>query len=53
MTWDGIVTKNHKYYLKEHRIEDKIEAYMQSLIIKKTLESISLENRHGGEITTE
>ena len=53
MTWDGIVTKTHKYYLKELGIGNQIEAYMQSLTIKKTLESISLDYRRGGEITIE
>ena len=48
MTWDGIVTKTHKYYLKELGISNSIEAYMQSLVIRKTLESISLDHRRGG-----
>ncbi len=51
MTWDGIVTKTHKYYLKELGISNNIEAYMQSLVIRKTLESISLDHRREGEIT--
>jgi len=49
MTWDGIVTKHHKYYLKEIGINKTIEAYMQSLTIKKTLESISMEYKSGEE----
>jgi hypothetical protein len=53
ITWDGIVTKIHKHYLKELAIGNQIEAYMQSLTIKKTLESISLDYRRGGEITIE
>jgi hypothetical protein len=32
---------------------NQIEAYMQSLTIKKTLESVSLEYRRGGEIATD
>ena len=47
MTWDGIVTKTHKYYLKELEIQPNIEAYMQSIVIKKTLESISFDYRRG------
>jgi hypothetical protein len=50
MTWDGKVTKTHKYYLKELGISNNIEAYMQSLVIRKTLESISLDHRCEGEI---
>ena len=53
MTWDGIVTKTHKYYLKELEINNNIEAYMQSLVIRKTLESISLDHRRGEEIIQE
>ena len=49
MTWDGIVTKTHKYHLKELEIGNIIEAYMQSLVIRKTLESISLDHRFGEE----
>ena len=45
MTWDGIVTKLHKQYLKELGINQTLEAYMQSIVIKKTLESISLDYR--------
>ena len=53
MTWDGIVTKTHKHYLKELGITSNIEAYMQSLVIRKTLESISLDHRRGEEIIQE
>ncbi len=51
MTWDGIVTKTHKHYLKELGISNNIEAYMQSLVIRKTLESISLDHRRGEEFS--
>ena len=44
-TWDGIVTKLHKQYLKDLGINSTIEAYMQSVVIKKTLESVSLDYR--------
>ena len=53
MTWDGVFTKTHKYYLKELGINSNIEAYMQSLVLRKTLESISLDHRRKGEITNE
>ena len=45
MTWDGIVTKLHRQYLKDLGINSTIEAYMQSVVIKKTLESVSLDYR--------
>ena len=45
MTWDGIVTKFHGKYSKEIGLTTKIEAYIQYIVIKKTLESISFEYR--------
>jgi len=53
MTWDGIVTKMHKHYLKEIGISNTIEAYMQSIVLRKTLESISFDYRREGEICQE
>ncbi|KAL4713348.1 hypothetical protein ACJJTC_016816 [Scirpophaga incertulas] len=49
ITWDGLVTKYHKKYRKKIGIQPKTEAYIQSLVLKKTLESISFERRHGLE----
>ncbi|KAF7682438.1 hypothetical protein TCON_2335, partial [Astathelohania contejeani] len=43
MTWDGVVTKYHRNYFKELNITHTIEAYIQSTVLKKTLETISLE----------
>ena len=48
MTWDGIVTKFHGKYSKEIGLTTKIEAYIQYIVIKKTLESISFEYRREG-----
>jgi hypothetical protein len=45
LTWDGIVTKFHKTYSKEIGLTTKIEAYIQYVVLKKTLESISYEYR--------
>ena len=47
MTWDCVVTKHHKRYLKEIGVTTNIEAYMQSRVLKTTLEAISLEHRRG------
>ncbi|KAM0677568.1 hypothetical protein BDAP_001895 [Binucleata daphniae] len=43
MTWDGITTKCHKSYRKRLGIDKHVEAYIQSLTIRKTLESITLD----------
>ncbi|KAF9761019.1 hypothetical protein NGRA_2897 [Nosema granulosis] len=47
MTWDGVMTNFHKKYLKELDVQPHLEAYIQSLVLKKTLESISLDRRRG------
>ncbi|KAF7683156.1 hypothetical protein TCON_1633 [Astathelohania contejeani] len=49
MTWDGVVTKYHRNYLKKLNIIPTIEAYIQSTVLKKTLETISLEYRRSIE----
>ena len=48
MTWDGIVTNYHSNYLKELGITTNIQAYMQSKVLKKTLESINFDFRRNG-----
>ena len=47
MTWDGVVTTYHKKYIRDLEIQPNVEAYIQSLVLKKTLESISLDYRRG------
>ncbi|KAK1351092.1 hypothetical protein LUQ84_000365 [Hamiltosporidium tvaerminnensis] len=49
MTWDGIVTKYHKSHLKRLEIPTNVEAYIQSLVLKKTVETISFDRRRGFE----
>jgi hypothetical protein len=49
MTWEGLVTKYQKKYRNEIGIQTKIETYIQLLVLKKTLESISFERRRGLE----
>ncbi|KAF9760720.1 hypothetical protein NGRA_3045 [Nosema granulosis] len=47
MTWDGMVTGYHKKHIQELGIQLTLEAYIQSIVLKKTLESVSLERRRG------
>ena len=47
MTWDGIVSVFHKKYIKDLGITKNIEAYIQSKVLKKTLESITFDQRRG------
>ncbi|TBU13263.1 hypothetical protein CWI38_0485p0040, partial [Hamiltosporidium tvaerminnensis] len=49
MTWDGIVTKYHKSPLKRLEIPMNVEAYIQSIGLKKTVETISFDRRRGLE----
>ncbi|TBU01882.1 hypothetical protein CWI37_0607p0010, partial [Hamiltosporidium tvaerminnensis] len=49
MTWDGIVTKYHKSHLKRLEIPMNVEAYIQSIVLKKTVETISFDRRTGLE----
>jgi hypothetical protein len=53
MTWDGVVTKYHKKHIKELGVTPTIEAYIQSKVLKCTLESISFDYRQGQEEKTE
>jgi hypothetical protein len=50
LTWDGIVTSFHKMYQKKLGVDRYIGAYMQSVVSKRTFESISLEFRRSGEL---
>ncbi|KAF7682659.1 hypothetical protein TCON_2125 [Astathelohania contejeani] len=49
LTWESVLTKYHRSYLKELRFTPQIEAYIQSTVLKKTLETISLEHRRSIE----
>ena len=49
LTWESLVTKYHKKHRSEIGINAKTEAYIQSLVLKKTLESISFDRRRGLE----
>ena len=47
ITWGAVVAIYHKKYINELGITPKIEAYIQSIVLKKTLESIFLGRRRG------
>ncbi|TBU13384.1 hypothetical protein CWI38_0449p0020 [Hamiltosporidium tvaerminnensis] len=47
MTWDGIVTKYHKTYVKRLQIPMNIEASIRSILLKKTVQTISFDRRRG------
>ena len=43
MTWDGMVTKHHRNHSRDIGLSDSVEAYIQTIVLKKTLESISFD----------
>ena len=49
MTWEGLVTNYHNKYCKDIGISTVTEAYIQSIVLKKTLESVSFERRRSIE----
>ncbi|KAM0679332.1 hypothetical protein BDAP_000199 [Binucleata daphniae] len=52
LTWEGLVTKCHKRYSREIGLQPDIEAHIQSLVLRKTLESLSFDRRRGLEEET-
>ncbi len=49
LTWDGIITKFHKTYTKEIGLTTKIQSYIQFIVLKKNLESISYDYRRNSQ----
>ncbi|KAI5173113.1 hypothetical protein PAEPH01_1854 [Pancytospora epiphaga] len=47
MTWNSVVTNYHKQYLREIGLIDSVKSYIQTIVLKKTLESISYDRRRG------
>jgi hypothetical protein len=52
LPWDGIVTSFHKKYQKQLGVHRYIGAYIQSVVLKRTFVSISLEFRRSGELVS-
>ena len=47
MTWDGLVTRHFKRYMKQLDVDAKLQAYIQSVVLKRTCESILVDCRAG------
>ncbi|KAK1348504.1 hypothetical protein CWI38_0583p0060 [Hamiltosporidium tvaerminnensis] len=45
MTWNSIVTEYHKTYVKRLQTPMNIEAYIKSKVLKKTVETISFDDK--------
>lgn len=52
ITWDGLVTKFYKKYMDRIGIDKRTKAYVQSITIKRTCESVMIDRRvnHGEEV---
>ncbi|XP_029654827.1 uncharacterized protein LOC115228368 [Octopus sinensis] len=53
LTWDGIVSRIFKSHLDSIAVEDRVAAYIQTLGLRKTLESMQVETRHGISVSEE
>ncbi len=49
LTWDGVVIAYHVEYRKQLKICDQREAYIQSKVLHKTFEGVSLDFRRRTE----
>ncbi|KAL6120495.1 hypothetical protein NUSPORA_02771 [Nucleospora cyclopteri] len=47
LNWDGVITKCYSMYVKKLFIPPKAQANIQTIVLKKTLENISLDFRRG------
>lgn len=47
MIWEGMVTKYHKIYKEDIRLDRPIEAYIHFKLLKMFLERLMLESRRG------
>jgi hypothetical protein len=47
MTWDGLVTTYHQTYRKSLNLNNHVEAYIQSRVLRMTLESLTMDSRRG------
>ena len=45
MTWDGLVTRHFKRYMNQLQVSKRLQAYMQTVVLKKTCESILVDMR--------
>ena len=51
MTWEGVVSKRHCRYARELGVTPNVAAYVQTRVLKRTLETISFEHRRSIEDT--
>ncbi|XP_029654980.1 uncharacterized protein LOC115228549 [Octopus sinensis] len=47
LTWDGVVSRYFKNYMDKLSIEKATKTYIQSVVLKRTLECMAVEHRYG------
>jgi hypothetical protein len=45
LTWDGLVSPHYKRHMKTIGVPKRVQAYIQSMVIKRTTESIMIDRR--------
>ena len=45
ITWDGLVTRHFKRYMKQLQVKPRLQAYIQTVVLKRTCESILADCR--------
>ncbi|XP_029656130.1 uncharacterized protein LOC115230029 [Octopus sinensis] len=53
LTWDGVVSRYFKNYMDKLSIEKATRIYIQSVVLKRTLENMVVERRHGVRVSAE
>jgi hypothetical protein len=43
LTWDGLVTRYFQRYMRQLQVSDKLQAYIQTVVLKRTCESILID----------
>ncbi|XP_029656193.1 uncharacterized protein LOC115230107 [Octopus sinensis] len=51
LTWDGIFSRFFKSHLDS--MEERVKTYIQTLVLRKTLECMQVETRHGISVPEE
>ena len=47
ITWDGLVTRYFKKYMSKLGVEKRLQAHIQTIVLKRTCESVLIDFRRG------
>ncbi|KAH9494103.1 hypothetical protein DERF_014818 [Dermatophagoides farinae] len=51
LTWDGLVTRHFRKYAESLGLSEKIQAYIQGQVLKRTMESVRIDLSSSQECT--